>query len=66
MANNQMYTLKEAARQVGVSPITLKRWLLAQKVGEVARDRNGWRVFTLKDINRIRRFAQTLLPPKKP
>lgn len=65
MDKKDVYSLKEAAKLVGVSPITLKRWLLSQKVAEVARNRNGWRVFTSKDIDRIRRFAEKLLPPKK-
>jgi len=65
MDKKEIYSLKEAAKLVGVSPITLKRWLLSQKVAEVARNRNGWRVFTSKDIDRIRRFAEKLLPPKK-
>ena len=50
-------TLKEVARQIGVAPVTLRRWLLAGKVPDVARDRNNWRVFSDKDIARIRRFA---------
>ena len=62
--SKRTYTLKEAARQVGVAPITLKRWLLAGKVDEVARDRNGWRLFTIDDIARIREYALTLSPPK--
>lgn len=66
MDKKEIYSLKEAAKLIGVSPITLKRWLLSQKVAEVARNRNGWRVFTSKDIDRIRRFADKLLPPKKP
>jgi len=57
------YNLREAARLVGIAPITLRRWLLAGKVGEVARDRNGWRVFTPKDVMRIRRFASKLTRP---
>lgn len=57
------YRLKEAARRVGVSAITLKRWLLAKKVAEVHRDRNGWRVFTKADITRIRRYAVSLRKP---
>lgn len=59
------YTLKEAAERVGVAPITLKRWLLSGKVAEVPRDRNGWRLFTEKDIVRIRRFASRVVPPTK-
>lgn len=51
------YQLKEAARRIGVAPITLKRWLLDGRVKEVPRDRNGWRVFTDEDVERIRAFA---------
>lgn len=56
------YRLQEAARLIGVAPITLKRWLLAGKVTEVARDRNGWRVFKAADVERIKRYAQRLVP----
>ncbi len=55
--------MKEAAQRVGVAPITLKRWLLDGKVAEVARDRNGWRIFCHSDIARIRRYAVTLRRP---
>lgn len=50
-------TLSKCADLVGVAPITLKRWLLAGKVSDVARDRNGWRVFTIADVERIKRYA---------
>lgn len=58
------YSIAEAARQVGVSAITLKRWLLKKKVAEVQRNRNGWRVFTTADIRRIKAFAEKRVPPK--
>ncbi len=64
MTNQRGFNLKEAASRVGVAPITLKRWLLSGKVAEVARNRNGWRVFTASDISRIKRFALKLIPPK--
>ena len=64
MKKNQLLKLHEVAEIVGVAPITLKRWLLAKKVREVARDRNNWRVFTDKDVKRIQRFATTLTAPK--
>ncbi len=57
MALPMEYRTKEAARRIGIAPITLKRWLLDGRVNEVARDRNGWRVFTDNDIKRIRAFA---------
>jgi len=59
----KLLRLQEAAREIGVSPITLRRWLLAKKVSEVPRDRNGWRVFTEEDIARIRGYAARLVPP---
>lgn len=49
--------LTQAAKAIGVSAITLKRWLLSGKVGEVGRNRNGWRMFEEDDIRRIRLFA---------
>ena len=58
------YRLSQAARLVGVAPITLKRWLLKGRVEEVVRDRNGWRIFTDPDIQRIREYAATVLPPQ--
>lgn len=64
MARERHFSLAEAAKQVGVAPITLKRWLLSEKVSEVQRNRNGWRIFTKTDIKRIKRFAEKLVPPK--
>lgn len=57
--------LRDAASSIGVSAITLRRWLLSGKVREVSRDRNGWRVFSLKDVDRIRRFATLMKPPQR-
>ncbi len=53
----------EAARRIGISPITLKRWLLKGEVPEVARDKNNWRVFTETDIRRIQAYARS---PRSP
>jgi hypothetical protein len=50
--------LTEAAKGIGVAPITLKRWLLDGKFPEVRRDRNGWRIFTEHDIRKIKTFAE--------
>jgi DNA (cytosine-5)-methyltransferase 1 len=60
------WRLIEVAEQVGVSPVTLRRWLLAGKVAEVQRDRNGWRVFTENDIQQIKAFASRVTPPPRP
>lgn len=49
--------LNEAAQAVGVSAVTLKRWLISGKVKDVERNRNNWRVFTTADIDRIKQYA---------
>ncbi|HRE17440.1 MAG TPA: MerR family transcriptional regulator, partial [Rhodocyclaceae bacterium] len=49
--------LKQAAEAIGVSAVTLKRWLISGKVKDVDRDRNNWRVFTLSDIERIKQYS---------
>ena len=66
ISQDQGVSLSTAANLVGVSPITLRRWLLEGKVAEVPRDRNGWRVFMQNDIERIRLYAQRLVPPERP
>lgn len=63
--------LNEASREVGVSAVTLKRWLLSQKVADVGRDRNNWRVFSNEDVARIRKYAHGVnsiegISPAKP
>ena len=50
---------------VGVAQITLKRALLAGRIDDVARDRNGWRVFTDEDVERIRSYFSVMRPPFK-
>ena len=54
--------IAEAARRLGVHPITLKR---IERVGVIdpMRDRNGWRRFDDETIERARRF---LYPNEKP
>lgn len=52
------YYITEAAKEIGVSLITLKRWILLGKVEDVSRDQNNWRVFTDVDIHRISAYAK--------
>jgi DNA-binding transcriptional MerR regulator len=59
--------ISEAARAIGVSSATLKRWFRSAKVQDVARDRNGYRIFEPGDIERIRAYAnQRHDPPPLP
>lgn len=56
--------LADAANEIGVSSITLKRWILSGKVPDVARDKNNWRIFTKEDVVRIRNYhLQVSEPP---
>lgn len=64
MARRPKY-LKDVARAAGVAPITLRRWLLAGKIPEVGRDRNGWRLFTVDEEAAVLRYATKTQPPKK-
>ena len=53
MTANVTFSTAEAATEMGVSKQTLLRWFREKRVADVARDRNGWRVFTKSDISRI-------------
>ena len=57
--------LYEVAKAAGVAPITLRRWLLAGKIPEVSRDRNGWRVFSPEEEAAVLKYALRLSPPTK-
>jgi predicted site-specific integrase-resolvase len=54
----------EVAKLAGISKNTLLRWLKAGRVPEVARDRNGWRIFSEEDVARIRAHAGIITPPE--
>lgn len=53
----QKYSHREAAKILGISYPTLLRWIKDKKIEDVARDRNGYRVYTKEDIARIRIFS---------
>lgn len=62
--SGRTYQAREAARMAGVSKNTLLRWLRQGKVKEVARDRNGWRIFSAEDVERICAYARMIVPPE--
>ena len=57
--------VKEVAKVAGVAPLTLRRWLLAGKIPEVSRDRNGWRLFNSDEEAAVVRYATKTTPPSK-
>lgn len=49
------YRTSEACQKAGVSRATLFRWLSNGVLDDIAnRDRRGWRLFSLNDINRLK------------
>ena len=48
------YSTEAAALQLGISKSTLLRWIRDNRVKDVRRDRNNWRVFSDQDIKRIK------------
>lgn len=61
---DRIYTA-EAAKIAGISKATLLRWLKDGKIAEVARDVRGWRVFTEDEVERIREYANRIVPPSE-
>jgi DNA-binding transcriptional MerR regulator len=56
------YRTLEACQMAGVSRATLFRWLKAGVLEDaMPRDRKGWRLFTEKDINRIKSEASRVI-----
>ena len=60
MEKNQRITITEAARKVGVSPRTIRRWEKAGKVATGKRDYRGWRVYSPADVERLVSFHEAL------
>lgn len=50
-------TSTEVCRLLGISTKTLYLWERAGKIPRPRRDRRGWRLFTPKQVEAIRRFA---------
>lgn len=69
IAPDKLYTRAKAARLVGRSPDTLKRWHKSGIATPSARMRAGellvW-LYTDKDIEHLRRVASTQRPGRKP
>jgi hypothetical protein len=53
-----MLSTVEAAKRIGVSKSTLLRWLDEGLVDDVERDWRGWRVWSSRDVERVRAFQK--------
>lgn len=58
-----LYRISEVARLAGVSPATLRRWLREGKIQEPGRDRNSWRVWTQRELDRVVQRARSYRGP---
>jgi excisionase family DNA binding protein len=53
-------TITQAARKVGVSPKTIRRWEEAGKVPAARKDWRGWRVYFHEDVEQLVAFREAL------
>jgi excisionase family DNA binding protein len=60
MSSDGRMTITQAARRVGVSPKTIRRWEEAGKVPKAKKDWRGWRVYFPEDVERLASFREAL------
>jgi predicted site-specific integrase-resolvase len=59
---NTYYRTAEVCQIVGISKNTLLRWLKAGYPGTNSRrDRRGWRLFTIDEINKLKAEAELII-----
>ena len=63
MSEEAYYTTKDVLNKTEISRNTLFLWLKKGKVPEVTRDRNGHRLFTQKDIQKILKYKNKKILP---
>lgn len=61
--HEKLFHTREVLKRIGVSRNTLFLWFKHRKIPEVQRDRNGHRIFTKKDIQKILSYKNRLMPP---
>ena len=53
-----------AAEKLEISRATLLRWFHHRKIEDVQRDRNGYRIFTEADLERIAKYRDSSKMPE--
>ena len=62
--NRKYYRTNEALAIIGISRATFGRWIKSNKIADVKkRDVRGWRLFSMKDIKRIKKYAELIKEP---
>lgn len=62
------YRTNEFCKKTGISKATYFRWVKDGVIAETrVQDKNGWRLFTEKDVKRVREVSQSvqIVPMKK-
>lgn len=55
LGSRTFYSVSEACRLAGTNRDTFLRWVKQKKITDVEhRDRNGWRLFTRDDLQRLK------------
>jgi excisionase family DNA binding protein len=54
----KLLTTRQVAETAGIHRDTLLRWLREGRIKEPARDRNGWRVFSTSEVNKIVKYSE--------
>lgn len=58
--SNGKMTITELAARIGVVSKTIIRWEKAGKITRAKKDWRGWRVYTNRDFQEIKRFHDSL------
>lgn len=53
---NEMVSITEVAKMLGLSPRTIERWEETGKIKKAKRDERGWRVYDRDDTERLMAF----------
>jgi DNA-binding transcriptional MerR regulator len=59
-----LFSMCDAAAQVGVTKNTLFNWERQNKIDKPRRDRNKYRTYTADDIAKIKKFKDQILEPE--
>ena len=62
MMRHKFYSTKEVLKKVGISRNTLFLWFKHRKIPQVQRDRNGYHIFTERDIQGIMDYKNKIIP----
>ncbi len=60
IGGQRYYRTGEACQKTGISRATLFRWLKMGVLKKTYKDRRGWRIFTIEDLNIIQAEARRI------